>query len=130
MGPVEITWMTRLALVLVRGVLFGFIFQREQALRFHQMIVLGIPHAMNGNLMFITFMAGILGVSILNDLALIGLQATPRNLPANILGILIIGVGLSTTNRECLDLFYGGFTSFFGVSPSARHQKASQKGET
>ena len=127
MGPVEVTWMTRLALVLLRGVLFGFMFQRGQALKIHQVIdAMGIRDAMNGNVMFIAFAIGMLGVSVLSGLSLVGLQGPSRMLPANILGTLIIGVGLSPGWPQMPVWPLWRFSSFFPLSPRACRQKVSQ----
>ncbi len=121
MGPVKITWMTRLALVLARDVLFGFILQKGHALDFHRMLeALRIPHDTIWKLAFIVLAAGMLGLSILSDLSFARLQVIPMTLPAHILGTLIIRVALSTTRQKRLDGLPGGFVGLLMPRPVLR----------
>jgi len=96
MGPLEITGTARLALGLVTGILFGFILQKGQALKFHKIIdALRLKDFTIWKLMLTAVAVGMVGIYGLQALGLAKLQIKPAILPANLVGGLIFGAGFA-----------------------------------
>lgn len=96
MGPLEVTGTARLVLGLLTGILFGFLLQRGQALKFEKIVnMLRLKDFTVLKIMLTAILSGMVGVYALAGLGLATLHIKPLVLPANILGGLIFGVGFA-----------------------------------
>lgn len=86
--------MNMLIMGLVTGILFGFLLQKGNVLRYDRQVgALRLMDMTIVKFMFSTVLVSMIGVYILKDLDLIALAIKPTNLGGNILGGLIFGAG-------------------------------------
>lgn len=86
--------MNMLVMGLITGILFGFLLQKGNVLRYDRQVgTLRLMDMTIVKFMFSTVLVSMVGVYILKDLDLIALAIKPTNLGGNIVGGLIFGAG-------------------------------------
>ena len=86
--------MNELLIGAITGILFGFIMQKAQVIRYDkQMAALRLQDMTIVKFMFTTILVAMVGIYLLFDLGLIKLSLKPLILGGNVLGGLIFGIG-------------------------------------
>lgn len=90
----EVTAMNELLMGVITGILFGFLMQRAQVIRYdRQLGALRFQDMTIVKFMLTTILVAMVGIYLLLDLGLIKLSIKPLILGGNILGGLIFGIG-------------------------------------